>query len=147
MSVEKKRNLRVFCDGGARGNPGPGAAGWVIEEPAVKTRFLCGKYLGEVTNNQAEYRAVELALKTIGEEFDGRVRVDFFLDSKLVANQLSGLYKVKNPTLQDIGWRIRSMEKNISEVYYNYVSREENMEADALVNRAIDGKSEFRIRI
>ncbi len=141
--MKPKEALRVYCDGGARGNPGPGGAGCVIKDAAGKRRLLCGKYLGLATNNQAEYAAVELALTQIKKHFGSVPKIHFFLDSKLVANQLSGLYKVKNPNLREQVMRIRELESSFVEIYYQHISRSENAEADALVNKAIDEKSDF----
>jgi ribonuclease HI len=141
--MKTRNNLVVFCDGGARGNPGPAAAACVVEDRAGKKRYLCGKYLGEATNNQAEYAAVDLALEVIKENYQDKQDVAFFLDSTLVANQLSGLYKVKNPSLRDLIFKIRQLESYLGEVYYQYVSREDNTEADGLVNRVLDKKKGF----
>jgi ribonuclease HI len=144
--MRKNRDLSAFCDGGARGNPGPGAAGCVIKAPAENMRVLCGKYLGVVTNNQAEYAAVELGLNAIKETFKEKRKINFFLDSKLVVSQLNGLYKVKNPSLRDTVLRIHALENLVGEVYYHHVSREKNQEADGLVNNSIDRKQDFRIK-
>lgn len=141
--MKTRNNLVVFCDGGARGNPGPAAAACVVEDRAGKKRYLCGKYLGEATNNQAEYAAVDLALEVIKENYQDKQDAAFFLDSTLVANQLAGLYKVKNPSLRDLIFKIRQLESCLGEVYYQYVSREDNTEADGLVNRVLDKKKGF----
>jgi len=133
-----KSEIFVFCDGGARGNPGPGAAACVIKDSAGKARFLCGKYLGKVTNNQAEYAAVELALATIRENYRAVKKARFFLDSRLVVNQLNGLYKVKDPSLREVLFEVRQLESCLEEVYYQHIAREENTEADTLVNRVIN---------
>lgn len=144
--MKQKRDIIAHCDGGARGNPGPGGAGWVIESTAENTRFLCGKFLGHVTNNQAEYTAIELALTTILENFSGENRVNFFLDSNLAVNQLNGLFKVKNSRLREIILRIHTLEATVGEVYYQHIRREKNWEADRQVNKAIDTKTEFKIK-
>lgn len=136
--------LLVHCDGGARGNPGPGGAACVIEDVVGKKRLLCGKYLGKVTNNQAEYAAVELALLKIKENFSATRKIRFFLDSTLVVNQLNGLFKVKNPGLRDQILRIRGLEGVFAEVYYQYVSRDKNTQADSLVNKAINDRKMFQ---
>jgi len=139
----QSRNLRVYCDGGARGNPGPGAAAAIIEDLAGKTRFLCGKYLSWTTNNQAEYTAVKVGLEAIKEHFDNGIDVDFFLDSKLVASQLSGLYKVKDKNLTEIFFEIRKLEIWLGKVYYHHIRREENKQADSLVNQVIDSQRDI----
>lgn len=141
--MKQGSELLVYCDGGARGNPGPGASGCVVNNSAGKRRLLCGKYLGSVTNNQAEYEAVSLALEKIKKHFGTTTRIQFFLDSTLVTNQLSGLFKVKNPNLRDQVLKIRGLEASFNEVYYQHIARSENFEADALVNKAIDEKSDF----
>ena len=136
--------LVVHCDGGARGNPGPGGAGCVIEEAAGKKRLLCGKYLGKVTNNQAEYAAVELALNKIKDNFTKVRKIRFFLDSALVVNQLNGLFKAKNPDLINRLLKIRQLERPFGEIYYQHISRDHNAQADSLVNRAIDDQRSFQ---
>lgn len=130
--------LVVYCDGGSRGNPGPGAAAAIIKDVAGNKRFLCGKYLKNTTNNQAEYAAVELALKTINDNYPVKKDIQFFLDSKLVVNQLKGLYKVKDPNLRNIIFKIRQLEAPLGEIYYQHIGREENREADLLVNKVLD---------
>ena len=141
--MKTENTLLVFCDGGARGNPGPAAAACVIEDRAGKKRYLCGKYLGEATNNQAEYAAVCLALEAIKESYQDKKETIFFLDSSLVVNQLAGLYKVKNSSLRDLIFKIRQLESYLGEVYYQYVSREENREADSLVNKVLNEGRDF----
>jgi len=140
----RESELLIFCDGGARGNPGPGAAACVIKEPAGKTRFLCGKYLRETTNNQAEYQAAKLAWEILKAKYQGVKRVKFFLDSKLVVNQLNGLYKVKDPNLRELLFQIRQLESCFEEVYYQHIAREENAEADTLVNKTINLRHSFQ---
>ena len=136
--------LLVHCDGGARGNPGLGGAGCVIEEAAGKKRLLCGKYLGKVTNNQAEYAAVELAFNKIRDNFTKVRKIRFFLDSALVVNQLNGLFKAKNPGLFDPLLKTRGLERPFEEIYYQHISRDQNTQADSLVNRAIDDRESFQ---
>ncbi|MDP2720579.1 MAG: ribonuclease HI family protein [bacterium] len=134
----KNDELFIFCDGGSRGNPGPAAAAGVIKNAAGKTRVLCGKYLGIATNNQAEYAAVELALQKIKENIRDVNEIRFYLDSKLVVNQLSGLYKTKDNRLREAGLRIRMLENGLGKIYYQHISREKNQEADQLVNEVLN---------
>ena len=141
--MEPKEELLVFCDGGARGNPGPGGAACVIWDQAGKKRFLCGKYFARITNNKAEYAAVKLALELIKKNYEGRKRITFFLDSKLVVNQLGGIYKVKDSQLRELIFEIRQLESSLGEIYYQHVSRDENKEADRLVNRTMDEGEDF----
>lgn len=135
--------LVVHCDGGARGNPGPAAAACVIDDVARKVRYLCGKYLGRATNNQAEYEAVKLALEVIKENYPDPKDVDFYLDSLLVTEQLRGLFKIKNPKLRELFFEVRSLETSLGKVHYHYIKREKNLQADSLVNRSIDEKRSF----
>lgn len=133
--------LFINTDGGSRGNPGPAASGYVIKDSAGNILELCGKYIGETTNNVAEYQAVIEAFKKIEEmvkEEGGEVSLVFFLDSALVVNQLSGNFKIKNENLKQFVLKIREMENNYQKVSYNYIAREKNYEADRMVNKALD---------
>lgn len=149
--------LSIFTDGGARGNPGPAAAAFVVYEvvpsissgssvsPAEKLRVKRGKYLGVATNNEAEYQAVIEALEWLAQvnrvEQVGHVeQADFFLDSNLVVNQLNGLFKIKEPRLREFLVQIRQLEGQTLpiKINYSYVPRAQNFEADALVNRTLD---------
>ncbi len=147
--------LRVFTDGGARGNPGPAAAGFVVFEESgnlrekrgkpfdrLRKKFARGKYLGVATNNVAEYTAVVEALSYLRSLSDLRdlSRVEFFLDSNLVVNQLNGLFKVKDGKLRELLLKVRDLEQELSpaEVSYSYIPREQNRVADRLVNETLD---------
>jgi len=129
----------IYTDGGARNNPGPAGAGVVVIE-GEKVVSELKKFLGEKqTNNWAEYEAVFLALteaKRLG--FAGRT-IEARLDSKLVAEQLSGNWKIKEPTLKPQWAKVRAlMTESFPTIKFVYVPREENAEADRLVNEAID---------
>jgi ribonuclease HI len=127
----------IYTDGGARGNPGPAGAGAVILKDGAIVAAV-GKYLGPVqTNNWAEYEAVVLALgkaKELGLTGD----IEFRLDSKLVVEQLMGNWKIKEPTLKPQVAKVRELLKDFGNVRFGYVPREQNKEADRLVNEAID---------
>lgn len=133
-------DLKIFTDGGARGNPGPAAIGVVIKpENGGEIRF--SQYIGNTTNNVAEYtgvlKAFEYLLHATRKEERGRVH--FFLDSQLVTQQLKGIYKVKEVHLKQIKQQVE--EKIIewgSEVTFSHIPREKNSYADALVNRELD---------
>lgn len=128
--------LNVYCDGGSRGNPGPAACAFVI---AGDMQYKCGKYLGVATNNVAEYEAVISALSYLSDLRD-LSELNFFLDSNLVVNQLNGLFKVKNGTLRELLLKVRALEQELTGVLvtYQYVPREQNQEADRLVNETLD---------
>lgn len=126
----------IHTDGGARNNPGPAAIGVVIEEQGIVIDSF-GRYLGDrMTNNQAEYRAVEAALVRAKEL--GGSELQFILDSTLVVNQLKREYKVKDPELGKIFLRVWNMMQSFSKVSFTAVPREQNTAADRLVNQALD---------
>lgn len=139
------KNLSIFTDGGARGNPGPAAIGVVIKTEHDTTLATLSEPIGVATNNVAEYTAVIRALEwlkkskqTIGSESFG---IRFFLDSLLVVNQLNGFFKVKDENLRMLFLRIRILESEVgTPPVYTYISREKNFDADALVNDALDRK-------
>ncbi len=134
--------LQIYCDGGARGNPGPAACAFVVyTDPAGagEVREKRGKYLGEVTNNVAEYSAVVEALMWLKEHQKDVEKVEFFLDSKLVVNQLNGKFKIKEPRLRELLMAVRELEAKIGTfVTYSYIPRERNTQADELVNAILD---------
>lgn len=130
------KRLKIFTDGGARGNPGPAAFGVVIKDEKDKPSGKYSKYLGETTNNQAEYQAVFFALKKAKEL--GADEVELYSDSELLVNQLNLDYKIKN---QDLGkWflKIWNLRQELKKVSFIHIPREENKEADRLVNQEID---------
>ena len=135
-----KSELKIYCDGGARGNPGPAASAFLVIENG-KTIHKDSKYIGKATNNTAEYSAVLLALTWLDDERIMNRNIRIFLDSKLVANQLSGNYKIKNENLLKFHNKIKSLERKSDNDYiYNYIPREKNEKADALVNIILSTK-------
>ncbi len=132
---------RIFTDGGSRGNPGKAASAAVVYDTAGNVRLICGKYLGIATNNIAEYTAVEIALeKLIAEEDTSTVgtELNFFTDSNLLANQLSGRFKIKNPEIAKKIQAIKKLEQNFHKVTYQHIPREQNSAADHEVNKILD---------
>ncbi|NTW22036.1 ribonuclease HI family protein [Candidatus Falkowbacteria bacterium] len=130
--------LIIFTDGGARGNPGPAAIGAVIYDEQRQVLSEISEYIGETTNNQAEYKAVVAAIAKAKEL--GAKEVDFFLDSQLVVEQLNGNYKVKNKDLAPLFVQIYNASLGFRKVRYTHVRREQNQEADKLVNLALDNR-------
>lgn len=128
-------HIKVFTDGGARGNPGPAASGMVLLTPDDELIEEFGVYLGETTNNQAECKAVLFAIEAALKY--GAKKIDFYMDSMLVCKQLKGEYKIKNADLKPIYEDIRERLQGI-EATFNHVYREFNKAADAQVNLAID---------
>lgn len=131
--------ITIFTDGGARGNPGPAAAGIVIVDGAKRISF--GKYLGDKqTNNFAEYQAVILALEALKREGYAGREVAFKMDSKLVVEQVSGNWKIKEPSLKPLVAKIRELLVDFPEHTFTHIPRAENSEADAQVNLVLDAQ-------
>lgn len=131
-----KKTFYVFTDGGARGNPGPGAIGVVVKDQSQKTIFEMSKSIGYTTNNKAEYTAVIEALKWLSDFLKNEkdVEVKLFLDSLLVVNQLTGKFKIKNPDLKKLAAQINILKKNIrGQISYHFIERKLNSRADFLV--------------
>lgn len=131
-------NLKIYCDGGARGNPGPGASAFIVEKEG-KVIFKQGKYLGRVTNNTAEYNGVLMAMNWLKENPFKPEEIIFTLDSELVVNQLSGKFKIKNENLRNLFYAVKEIEKTLSiKIFYQAVPRHKNKLADLLVNQTLD---------
>lgn len=132
--------LTVFADGGARGNPGPAAIGFIIKSSSGKTLHQQGEFIGRTTNNTAEYQAVIEALSWVKRNFKTSVfSVQFFLDSELIVKQLNGLFKVKEPKMRDLIIKVRQLEREIGgNVSYQLIPRSKNRMADGLVNRTLN---------
>ena len=127
----------VFTDGGARGNPGPAGAGVVINNGGTITEVK--QFLGKFqTNNWAEYEAVVIALGRLLEMGLLGKDLEFRLDSQLVVEQLKGNWKIKEPGLKVQASKVRGLLKDFGTVTFSYIPREENKEADRLVNEALD---------
>ena len=130
--------LITFTDGGARGNPGPAAAGIVIKNESGATVESFGVYLGEKTNNFAEYTALIEALEKTNNL--GATEVECFLDSELVVKQMRREYKVKEPDLQKLFIKAFNAASKFKKVSYRHIPREKNREADAEVNKTLDAQ-------
>lgn len=131
------KHLSIYCDGGARGNPGPAAAAFVVTNDQRKVVYQQGKYLGEATNNQAEYEAVWMALNWLAQNHSD-TEAKFFLDSQLVVNQLQGKFKIKDPILKIKYLEIKTLIETGKIIHFIYVPRSKNFLADTLVNQTID---------
>ncbi|MFH1840747.1 MAG: ribonuclease HI family protein [Candidatus Shapirobacteria bacterium] len=132
--------IKIFTDGGARGNPGPAAAAFVVKDKE-KILFRQGRFLGTATNNVAEYQAVVLALRwlVVNDQPPLAEVINFYLDSLLVVSQLNGRYKIKDKKLQELAVTVRGLEKELnSRVNYAHIAREKNYLADKLVNQILD---------
>ncbi|KKP87084.1 MAG: Ribonuclease H [Candidatus Roizmanbacteria bacterium GW2011_GWA2_35_8] len=146
--------FKVFTDGGSKGNPGPSSIG-IVMKIGDKTVWEHHERIGIATNNDAEYSALIKALQILNPRFARRVKsedpnllsqankfqipnikkIQFFSDSRLMVNQVNGLFKVKNGKIKEYILKIRVLEQEISlPITYSYIPREENAEADRLVN-------------
>lgn len=128
--------VKVFADGGSRGNPGPSASGFAILDMEDNVLVDQGVYLGVTTNNQAEYTALKLALEECHKM--GVKEIEVYMDSLLVVNQMRGIFKIKNRDLWPIHQAIQDLMKEFEHVKFSHVPREFNKLADAAVNRAMD---------
>ena len=137
--MNKNTKLIIYTDGGARGNPGPAGIGAVIKDQSGKVLKEVSEYIGETTNNQAEYQAVVFAFKVI-EKIKDVSELDFYLDSELVVKQLRGEYRVKNLDLQPWFVKIFNMSQKYKKVKYTHIKRDLNKDADRLANLAMDKK-------
>lgn len=126
----------IFTDGGARGNPGPAGIGAVLKDEKNNIIQEISEYIGETTNNQAEYQALIAGLKK-AKELKGEC-LSIYLDSELVVKQLNREYKVKNPELAPLFMQVYNLSIGFKKITYEHVRRELNKEADKLVNLAID---------
>jgi len=135
-SAAHPEEVKVFADGGSRGNPGPSASGFVILDMEDNVLVDEGVYIGVTTNNQAEYKALKLALEECRKM--GVQEAHVYLDSLLVVNQMMGIFKIKNRDLWPIHDAIKQLVKNFRKVEFSHVPREFNKLADAAVNRALD---------
>lgn len=129
----------LSTDGGARGNPGPAGAGATIQDAKGTTVREVSQYLGEVTNNQAEYEALILGLEALQELGARGKDILVRMDSELIIQQMKGNYKVKNEGLKPLYQRSQALVSSLDDtVTFTHVLRHLNKRADALVNAAID---------
>lgn len=135
--------LIINTDGGSRGNPGPSGIGVVFFDEKGKKIITFKEYIGEATNNIAEYRALILALEkakdfsTKGGPTSGWDEIECRLDSELVVKQLTGEYKVKDKNMKELFAQVQELSF-FKPIKYVHIRREKNKEADALVNEVID---------
>ena len=130
------QELLVWTDGGARGNPGPAAYGYVLEEEDGTVLDARGEAIGVATNNVAEYRALLAGLAKAVEL--GLRDVEVVSDSELLVKQMRGEYKIKNEALRELADEAERLEDRLGRVTYVAVRREHNELADRLVNEALD---------
>jgi probable phosphoglycerate mutase len=127
---------RLFTDGGARGNPGPAAYGYVLEADDGTVLDARGEAIGVATNNVAEYRALVAGLEKAAQV--GISELEVVSDSELLVKQMRGEYRVKNAALRELSLAAARLGREIGRVRYTAVRREHNELADRLVNEALD---------
>lgn len=140
-------SIKIFCDGGARGNPGPAAWAFIVFDDKNQIIAQKNEKMGISTNNVAEYTAALKAVEWLStfnfynEKDKPPDKAEVFLDSKLVVSQLNGIYKVRDSKMHDLIFKVRQAEGAFGgEIIYHFIPREENTKADVLVNQALDSK-------
>ena len=134
--------LIIYTDGASRGNPGQASYGFTISEKDGKLLYQKGRYIGITTNNVAEYTGVLEALTFVKENLikNNSVNIELYADSKLVAEQLSGRFKVKSAHLKPIIEKIKILALDLGGVIFAHVPRSKNIRADRLANLALDSR-------
>ncbi len=128
--------MKLYTDGGARGNPGPAAGGVVLINDGGNVIKKLGFALGVKTNNEAEYKALIRGLRTSLDEEATHLKC--YLDSELVVKQLRGEYRVKNANMKPLWNEAKELEKKFKNVEYFHITRDKNKQADLLVNEVLD---------
>ncbi|MEK7192292.1 MAG: ribonuclease HI family protein [Patescibacteria group bacterium] len=132
------KKLIIYTDGGARGNPGPAAIGYVVGGKKY------GEFIGETTNNVAEYKALIAALKKakalLSKKKAKETEVECYMDSELLMRQLTGVYKIEDEDLQPLWLEIWNLKLDFKNVEFHHIPREKNKEADRMVNEALDNR-------
>ena len=142
------KNFVIHTDGGARGNPGPAAIGAVIEDEDGKVVKEISEYIGEATNNEAEYRAAITAIKKlkalVGKAEVKKSSVLLVADSELLVKQMNGQYKIESVNTQKSFLELWNLKVDFGKVEFRHITREKNKAADRLVNEALDAKEQVK---
>ncbi len=135
----QKEKLEIYTDGGSRANPGESACAFVVFKDKTLI-FEKGFYLGIKTNNEAEYLGVLESLKWLKKQLHSSIAsVYYYLDSKLVVEQLSGHWKIKDPKMRDLNQECQKILSTLNfSINFHHIPREENALADELVNLTLD---------
>ena len=131
----------IYAEGGSRNNPGPSALGVVIADDKGKILKEYSRYLGEATNNQAEYEAVIFALQKAKQLKYKNIEIR--VDSELIYYQLTGKYKIKDPDLQPLFIKAWNLRLDYDKVDIKIIPREQNKKADKLVNQELDSRNKL----
>ena len=139
------KNIIIYTDGGSRGNPGPSAAGVVICNEKGETMKKYSEYIGNATNNEAEYRAVIFALKKVkallGKKNIETAEIEIRSDSELLVRQLNGEYKILDSKIQPLFLEIWNLRIDFGKMKFSLIPRERNKDADRLVNEELDSQT------
>jgi len=135
----------IHIDGGSRGNPGPAGFGILVSDSKRNVLKKYSQYIGEATNNEAEYQALIFALKKtkalFGKEKIKKIAVELMSDSELLIKQMKGEYKILNPKIQSLFLKAWNLKIDFGKLRFFLVPREENREADRLVNEVLDAEA------
>ena len=140
------KKVIIYTDGASRGNPGKAAVGIVFCNQKGEVVKKHSAYLGDkITNNEAEYQAVIIALKKFtslfGKKLAEKTDIEIRSDSELLVNQLEGRYKVINPKIQEFFIQVWNLKTDFNKVKFKAISRDKNKEADKLANEALDNNN------
>ncbi|MCK4454141.1 ribonuclease HI family protein [Candidatus Parcubacteria bacterium] len=143
------KKIIIYTDGGSRGNPGPSAIGVVISDEKGNRLKEYSQYLGDdLTNNEAEYQAVIFALKKIkllfGKKTAYNSEIEINSDSQLLVKQMNGEYKILEPNIQPLFLKVWNLKIDFKKLTFKSIPREQNKEADRLVNEALDSQNKVR---
>lgn len=140
------RKIIIYTDGGSKGNPGPAAIGVVFSNEKGVIFKKYSEYLGEATNNEAEYQAVIFALRKFknlfGKKLAKNSEIELRSDSELLIKQLAGKYKILEPKIQPLFLAVWNLKLDFKKVKFRLISRQKNQEADRLVNEVLNNQSQ-----
>ncbi|MCD6500937.1 ribonuclease HI family protein [bacterium] len=140
--MEILQKIIIYIDGGSRGNPGPAAFAVVFTKENSEIFKIYSQYIGKATNNEAEYQGLIFALKKakslFGKEKIKSLPIEIKSDSELLIKQMKGEYKIKTPKIQNLFLKAWNLKIDFKNLKFSLIPREENREADRLVNQAID---------
>lgn len=138
------KKIIIYTDGGSRGNPGPAAIGIIFCNEKNQIIKNYSEFLGEATNNEAEYQAIIFALKKFKALFGKKLaksnEIELRSDSELLVNQLNGQYKILDPKIQSLFLKVWNLKIDFKKVKFKLISREKNKEADRLVNEVLESQ-------
>lgn len=139
------KKVIIYVDGGSRGNPGPSAISSVFYNEKAEIFKKYSEYIGEATNNEAEYSAVIFALKKFkalfGKKLAETSEVQIKSDSELMVRQLNGDYKIEDEKMGKLFLEVWNLKTDFKKIKFSLIPRQKNKEADKLVNEALDGES------